>query len=212
MAQEICSKSENYETHIHCFVEFTIPILLSDLGEYLRNLYCYQHLDIQPCRSKKSCLRYVSKEDTDLITNVKPSSLHFNYRVFKWASKVSKFDCTDPFVVEHRFNYKFLERYYSDFVKKSAGQFMGLRKYSGILYDNWMLEVVQWWNKCVNYVDSWCKGFKRKQIYIYGNTNLGKSSLVERVIGRQNLKFIFYPGIGKFFMQGFDPDFLSHSF
>lgn len=207
ISQETNSKSEVYKNHIHCFVEYTDCILLSELGEYLRNLYAYQHLDIQPCRSKKSCLRYVSKEDVNLVTNVKTSSLHFNYRVYKWAGRVNKFDCTDPFVVEHRFNYRFLERYYNDFVKRSAGSFIGLRKYCGGVYDNWMKEVIEWWNKCVCYVDSGCKGYKRKQLYIYGGTNMGKSSLVERVIGRNNMKFVFYPGIGKFFMQGFDPVF-----
>lgn len=50
-----------------------------------------------------------------------------------------------------------------------------------------------------------CKGFKKGQLYIFDPTNTGKSSLVEQLVGRQNLKFCFYTGIGKFFMQGFDP-------
>lgn len=35
---------------------------------------------------------------------------------------------------------------------------------------------------------------------------MGKSTFVELLIGRQNLKYIFYPGVGKFFMQGFQVD------
>lgn len=118
IAQENSLKSEKYIQHIHCFVEFCEAILISDLGEFLRHIYMYEHIDIQPCRSKKSCLKYVSKEDIYLITNVKTSSLHFNYRCYEWACNAKKFDCTDPFVVEHRFNYKFLERYYNDLKKR----------------------------------------------------------------------------------------------
>lgn len=36
---------------------------------------------------------------------------------------------------------------------------------------------------------------------------MGKTSLIESLVGRANMKFEFFPGIGKFFMQGFDPEF-----
>lgn len=34
--------------------------------------------------------------------------------------------------------------------------------------------------------------------------NVGKSSLIEKLIGKRNMKFVYYPGIGQFFMQTFD--------
>lgn len=51
------------------------------------------------------------------------------------------------------------------------------------------------------------KVIKKRQLYLWGPSNVGKSSLVESLIGKVNMKFVFYPGVGKFFMQGFDPYF-----
>lgn len=44
-------------------------------------------------------------------------------------------------------------------------------------------------------------------MYIWGGTNVGKSTMVERLVGKNNMKYVFYPGVGKFVMQGFDPFF-----
>lgn len=49
--------------------------------------------------------------------------------------------------------------------------------------------------------------FKKSKLYLWGGTNVGKSSLVESLVGRSNMKYVFYPGVGIFFMQGFDPFF-----
>lgn len=39
-----------------------------------------------------------------------------------------------------------------------------------------------------------------------GSYKYGKSSFVESIIGKQNLKYVFMPGVGKFFMQGYNPE------
>lgn len=79
---------------------------IQNLCEYLKEIYVDCKLDVQPCRSKKRCLFYISKEDVNLLTNIKSSELNFNYRAYMWAVKTN-IECTDPFVVQHRFNYKF---------------------------------------------------------------------------------------------------------
>lgn len=173
----------------------------------MREIYLGCHLDIQPCRSKRSCLKYVSKEDCHLLTNVKTSLLHFNYQCFMWASSTSKFDCTDSFVVSHCFQYHFLERYLQDFQKRNLKFFSGLRKYEGQCFDSWMLQCVEWFKNVVYSIDKNLKIYKRKQLFIYGPTNVGKSSLIEKLIGKCNMKYVYYPGVGKFFMQTFDPFF-----
>ena len=98
VAVERSDKSELCSHHIHCFVEFKEALLISDLCEYLKSVYFELHIDVQPCRSRKSCLKYISKENVYFYTNVKTSDLHFNYRCFKWADSISKFDHTHPFV------------------------------------------------------------------------------------------------------------------
>ena len=83
-------------------IEFSGNVFVNDLRVIVS--CCYDdavHLDVQPCRSKRNALIYVSKEDKNLITNAKTSALHFNYRVYMWAKSVSVFQHTDPFVVQH---------------------------------------------------------------------------------------------------------------
>lgn len=69
------------------------------------------------------------------------------------------------------------------------------------MYGNWAQDVILWWNKIIRkYVH------KNKQLFLYGRSDVGKSSLIERIIGRHNLKYIFYPGVGQFFMQSYEPE------
>lgn len=115
-----------------------------------------------------------------------------------WASNAVRLD---PFVVQHRFCYRFLERYFLDYSKKKKIiQFRGLRKYDCVIYCNWMKEVVNWWNGMVDWVDMGTPGFKRRQLYTWGGTTVGKSTLVEKLVSRHNMLYVFYPGVGKFFM------------
>lgn len=85
LASEICEKSETGVSHLHCFFEYLEPVYILELCEYLRNIYNCCPIHVQPCRSKKSVLKYLSKSDTDLITNIRISTLHFNYQCFMWA-------------------------------------------------------------------------------------------------------------------------------
>lgn len=178
VAAEVSEVSSAYSYHLHAFFEFEELIFVEELCKYLQSVYDGVNVDVRPCRSKKACLKYISQEDIWLYTNVKVSSLHFNYRCYNWAKNIRKFDHTHPFVTEHRFCYKFLKNYYEDFVKNSVGKFGGLREFNGTVYKNWMLDVVSWWNECVRAIqyDMW--GTKRKQLYIFGNTNVGKSTLI----------------------------------
>lgn len=88
--------------------------MLTDLREYIWNLWPDCVLDLQNCRSRKSCLKYISKEDRHLIFNCKLSELNFYYRAYEWSLKTRLFDFSDPFVVEHRFSWKFLKKFHSD--------------------------------------------------------------------------------------------------
>lgn len=67
---------------------------------------------------------------------------------------------------------------------------------------NWSMDVCMWWNKFIS-----SSGCKRKQLYLYGPTNVGKTLLIEKILGRVMLQHVYYPGVGKLFMQEFKPDF-----
>lgn len=191
-------KSERVSYHLHAFLEFSSKIFYDDLREYVACLFPDHHFDLQFCKSSRNCLKYISKEDTALLTNCKTSDLNFNYQCFIWASNVSRFYHNDPFVVMHRFCYRFLRQYFDDFKRRSIGTFRGYQAI-GFAYCNWSMSVAVWWNDVISLFVH-----KRKCLYLYGDTNVGKSTFVETCIGRVNMKYVFYPGVGKFFMQDFD--------
>lgn len=149
--------------------------------KYLRNVYFECRLDCQPCRSKKSCLKYITKSDVDAYTNIKVNLMHFNFRCNYWAQNAIKFNCTDPFVVEHRFQY----RSWNDICKiskKKLKYYKGLKKYEGEVYDTWMKPVVEWYNQVVYIVNSGMKIYKRQQLFIVGPTNVGNSPLLKKLL------------------------------
>ena len=69
----------------------------------------------------------------------------------------------------------------------------------------WTYDCIKWWNEYWNVTEPWYH--KRKALYIYGPANTGKTTFVECMLGKGNSGSIFYPGVGKFFMQDFDPQY-----
>lgn len=194
---ERSSVSSNVSFHLHSYLEFSSNVYVNDLRDYISVFCDGLRIDVQPCRSKKSVLKYISKEDVNLLTNIKVSSLHFNYRLYNWAKNTEVYSLLDPFVVEHRNCYRFVKQYFDDFKFKDSNNFNMFRK-RFICYMNWTVDVCMWWNR-------YCNDFvvKRPCLYLYGGSNVGKSSFVESLIGESLMKYVFYPGVGKFFMQGF---------
>lgn len=191
--------SSRVSYHLHCYFEFKEPMLFENVRSLIVARYPGVRFDLQACKSVKNVLKYITKEDRNPYFNVKLSSLHFNYRSYVWAKSTDVFRFDDPFVMEHRFCYRFLQKLYED-VKYPIVDIELPRCVKA--YQNWTLDVCVWWNKMIKN-----KKLKQKQLYLYGPSNVGKSSYVEMMIGRNNLKYVFYPGVGKFFMQGFKKGF-----
>lgn len=63
-ATEYSRKSTEFDVRLDCFAEYKFPVYAADLSEYLRSVYLYQYVDCEPCRSKRNCFKYLSKEDT----------------------------------------------------------------------------------------------------------------------------------------------------
>lgn len=199
IAVENSKRSDRVSKHLHAFLEFSVPVYVAELREYVDIVMNGAHIDVQASRSKKSTLKYISKEDLYLLFNCKSSELHFNYRVYEWATSIAYFDYTHPFVVEHRFCYQYLRKYYIDHCNKALVGFGGFRPYE-YLYANWADRCIIWWNNIIKNYE-----MKDRQLYLHGRSNIGKTSLIEKLIGRNNMKYCFYPGVGKFFMQSYNP-------
>lgn len=186
--------------HLHAFFEFIDNVYIEDLRTWILSLYDGLRLDIQPCRSKKSTLKYISKEDTTPYFTCKLTDLHFNYRSHHWAMSTPKFRTNHPFVKEHRFCYKFLERLHGEVQEQKLPLFNPFRRVD-YWHVNWSLEVIEWWNANIGQ-----RKIRQKQLYLWGPTKMGKTTMIENLIGRSNAQFVFYPGVGHFFMQDFNAD------
>lgn len=66
-----------------------------------------------------------------------------------------------------------------------------MKRYEGECYDTWMYECVEWYNNVVYAVERNIKVHKHEQLFIHGPINVGKSSLVEKLIWCSNMKYIF---------------------
>ncbi|KAK9680281.1 hypothetical protein QE152_g39237 [Popillia japonica] len=73
-----------------------------------------ERIDVQLYRSPMNVMIYVSKEDHDLITNVKMSDLRFNYQAYRWALRTPTFNHADPYVVRYNRNHLYLRKYLMD--------------------------------------------------------------------------------------------------
>lgn len=130
--------------------------------------------------------------------NCKHSDLHFNFRAYDWACSAEFFDHSDVFVMEHRFCYKYLQNLFVDVKKSLLPSFGGFRKVE-MSYLGWAMLVAVWFNKAIKNTD-----YKFKQLYLYGPSNEGKSTYIESIIGKQNMKYVYYPSNGNFAFAGLD--------
>lgn len=201
VALERSSEQAEVSSHLHGFFEFKDKMFLNDIRMYVSNVFDDCRIDVQACRSRRNCLIYISKEDVNLLTNISRSKLNFNYQCYWWARESSFFDVTHPFVLKNRHCYKFLERVFAQVKMDVSNKFVCLRPMFSC-YMNWTMDVCVWWN-------TWYDRFKLKRpaLYLYGPSNCGKSTFIERIIGLDNMPYVFLPDVGKFFMQSFEVNY-----
>lgn len=62
------------------------------LREWVVDYICGDEaFDLQSCRSSKAVLKYISKEDKDLVYNCRVSDLSFNFQLHKWCNSINQF-------------------------------------------------------------------------------------------------------------------------
>lgn len=186
--------------HLHAYIKFESPVLLGELSTDLHAVYEGMTVNVQKCRSEKSVLKYITKEDKHAFFNVSVDSLSFFYRMHYWAEHTTYFRLDDPFVVEHKHLYKYLQSVFNDI--KLGECKLQLTPYVGKVNNEWSSSVVNWWNGFLR-----SKGFRRKQLYLWGGTGIGKSTLIEQIIGEKMMKYVFEVGDGRFAFDGLREDY-----
>lgn len=200
IAVEKHKENAKNDIHVHCYIKFIDNIFITDLSDHLRCIYQGLSVDVQKCKSKRNTLKYITKEDKDALHNVSVDSLSFFYRLHYWGKHTNYFRFDDPFVVEHKHIYRYLQSAFYDI--KNAANDRILAPYWGCRYGNWSDDVISWYNNFLSQV-----GRRRKQLYLWGGTGTGKSTLVEKVIGERYLKYVFWVGDGRFAFDGLRLDF-----
>lgn len=197
---------ENKEKlRVKLFLEYSCKMNIQNVeDEAIKYFFKYDDLLISPWsdinvsapKSKRNVLIRFSKYDMNLYTNIESDLLSFTYKANVWAKNTMEFCHCDPFVSEHRQSYRFLKEFLKDYRKpKLSSDYL---KPMEVYYDNWSLDVVNWYNnKILNPKP------RQKQMYIHGETCMGKSTFVRKLIGKAFLPYVFYPEKGQFFMQEF---------
>lgn len=189
--------------HMHAYLEFKEDFLLSDLRQVLLEFFDGEtRFDLQKVRSRRNVLKYITKEDKEPLYNVKLSDLHFYAQAYHWAKNTPVFKVSDPFVACRPNQYRYLSAFHSEVQRDLVGTVGPMTRIEKG-YMGWHLEMCEWWNGVA------LQPFvhKRKSLFIYGASNVGKSCAVEKMIGKWNMPFVFYPDVGKFMMTGFRKDF-----
>jgi len=178
--KEYCIAVENYHCnkgtfHIHCYVQFGNGVLLSDLQAFLRD-FTSGSLNIQSCKSRKSVLKYITKEDASPLFNCSESCLSFTYRARAWATRTRTFSFKDPFVLEHPNYYRILQSLHSE-VRETRGRVQLHFKAPNAWYTGW----------CMRVLDYFAHAFRvprqdSRALYLHGLAGAGKSRAVEELL------------------------------
>lgn len=194
-----CSnKVRSRKYHIHAFLKFKEGIFLSDVRYVLSDVMLMSHIDVQPCRSRKSWLKYISKEDEKCLFNVRSDDLHFAYLARRWAQSAESFRFDDPFVLAHYNCYRFLQGLFNTVQEGKVRPFNGFRpieRFRG----GWFMDCCRWWNSRI-------AGFNKKALYLYGSTGVGKSTCVEQLLHGLGER-VYLPVAGQFFFGDFNQSY-----
>lgn len=198
---EYCCTEEPFakgnSTHIHCYLKLSVPKKLVDVRTDIEFLFgtISGTFDVQACRSRKTVLIYITKFDPCPITNCNESSLSFNVRLYRWADRTNKLDYTDPFLVNNWSRIKFIEKYFQSFQAKRVK--VHCLSECHLSYNGWAGRVVRWYNKAFRSTQ-----VRKKQLYLFGDTNIGKSTLIEKVLSKK--QHVYMPYCSEFGFGGYD--------
>lgn len=171
------SNSEVYTHHLHCLIQLEEPMLIVEVNEYIKSLFGLEQFDNQSPRDYKKVCRYISKNEQKPYTNMSMKYMSFYCQSFYYLTKMTNFQFTHPFVVEHWNKYNFLMKMFNEIKSSMNPKFSWV--YPDIRYDVcWAREVYDWWDNFV----STTYYYKKLHLYLYGDSNIGKSTLIRSLL------------------------------
>lgn len=174
-------KHQDGNFHLHIFMktiekyvfEEIQDIILAGVGELIG-----YHLEA--CRSPRNSIKYCTKEDENaLLHGIELSHCHLYYQACKWVDRTARYRYDDPFVVARPQYYRFLEELFNQrkgrMVSTSLDPTTGLINHKA----DWANIVCSWYTDWM--VNGWVH--KKRQMYLWGPSNTGKSQLIFNLIG-----------------------------
>lgn len=172
--------------HLHIYARFNGPLFLDEVQNIL-NVFlkpedgCINYgYDLQVCKSRRNVLKYITKEDAEpMYKGIDINDFSFYLRALKWIDSKETFEFDDPFVAAHPQYYRYLEEMFTS--RKSKTIVTALDIFGGLQDQKteWARLVQQWWNDWL--ISGW--HHKKKQLYLHGPSNTGKSQLVQALMG-----------------------------
>lgn len=177
----------------------------SDTGDtsFAREFALRHGIHVTKVKSERNYLKYITKEDHNpMLKNIETKKLSFYYRAVEWANNTPEYEAADPFVLSHPQYYNLLKQVHSSVhnshlkrpkqpltryvdptltqpvraLEASQEASSDTTETNGSLV--WQQQVIEWWNDWIE------NGFrpKKKQLYLWGPSNTGKSHLIKQIL------------------------------
>jgi hypothetical protein len=195
--EEYCVSIEinhaNKGDHLHAYLCFKCLLDCEDIRNCLS--WFEGTVNVQNVKSKRNVLKYITKEDDEAFFNIAESQLSFYYRSKNWARRTRTFRYDDPFVLEYPQYYRLLSELHREVSNRPNGNKINY-SIPNEFWPGWCMQVLL-------AVVSKIRGKSWKALYIYGESGVGKSFIVERCLGCFDKCNIYLPLPGRFFFGDF---------
>lgn len=166
---------------------------------FMRDIEREHGIHVTKVRSERNYLKYITKEDCNpLLKNISSKTLSFYMRAIEWAKNTPEYQAADPFILGHPQYHNLLKQVHASVhathlrkvkqplrpyqpravIRDSTQATSSLQVAQTHALQEWEIQVIQWWNDWVS------TGFrpKKKQLYLWGPSNTGKSHLINKIL------------------------------
>lgn len=166
--------------HLHLFLRYKIGFHVERLRRFLVLQFPNLSIHVQPCKSEKAWISYITKSDEIPYHNTSQKYFALAPLVYAWAQRTRVFRYKDPFVSQHVTYVNYLRKYLAEEnSERAAAEIVDFSFHPVATMPDvpWTRVVGEWWNRFISTV-----GHKRPHLYLYGPPNMGKSTLIHDLI------------------------------
>ena len=163
---------------IFIFFKLNYPSFVTLVNQEL-NIKC--EIYFSECISVRNCIKYSTKEDFDcMFKDVNEKDFHINFHTYYWSFGVEKFSILDKFVQKNIYHANQIEQMLNEIKSTQNPKFPHLKLKVIKQFLNWRDNVVDWYNDFITKKNS-------RALFIYGDSDSGKTSFIYSLFGKLNL-------------------------